>query len=47
MMRQYERFECENQPKLAEYGFEGIHYIDVITILPLVKCYLKVRYILQ
>ena len=39
--RQYERFECENQPALAEYGFEGIHYIDVITILPLIKCFDK------
>ncbi len=37
--RQYERFETVNQPKLAALGFEGIHYIDVITILPLLKCY--------
>ena len=37
--REFERFEAVNQPKLAEYGFEGIHYIDVITILPLLKCY--------
>ena len=37
--RQYERFEISNQEKLKELGFEGIHYIDVITILPLLKCY--------
>ncbi|MBE7091899.1 MAG: hypothetical protein E7365_01815 [Clostridiales bacterium] len=37
--REYERFEVENQEKLAQLGFEGIHYIDVITILPLLKCY--------
>ncbi len=37
--RQYERFELSNQTKLAELGFEGLHYIDVMTILPLLKCY--------
>lgn len=37
--RQYERFETENMPKLRELGFEGIHYIDVMTILELLKCY--------
>lgn len=37
--RQYERFETENMKKLSELGFEGIHYIDVITILELLKCY--------
>lgn len=39
--RQYERFEISNQIKLSKMGFEGIHYIDVITILPLLKCYDK------
>lgn len=39
--RQYERFEQVNQPKLKELGFQGIHYIDVITILPVLKCYDK------
>lgn len=39
--RQYELFECVNQPKLKALGFEGIHYIDVITILPVLKCYDK------
>ncbi len=37
--RQYERFELSNQEIIKEFGFEGIHYIDVITILPLLKCY--------
>lgn len=37
--REYERFERENMEKLRELGFEGIHYIDVITILELLKCY--------
>lgn len=37
--REYELFELSNQEKLAKLGFEGIHYIDVITILPLLKCY--------
>ncbi len=38
---QYERFETDHQPKLAALGFEGIHYIDVITILPLLACHDK------
>ncbi len=37
--RQYERFELSNQEIIKGFGFEGIHYIDVITILPLLKCY--------
>ena len=37
--RQYERFDTENIPKIRELGFEGIHYIDVMTILELLKCY--------
>lgn len=37
--RQYEKFEVPNQKKIAELGFEGIHYIDVITILAVLKCY--------
>lgn len=37
--RQYERFEVSNQEILKGLGFEGIHYIDVITILPMLKCY--------
>lgn len=37
--RQYERFDTCDLPKLAEMGFSGIHYIDVMTILPLVSCF--------
>lgn len=37
--REYERFELEHMERLRELGFEGIHYIDVITILELLKCY--------
>lgn len=37
--RQYERFELSNQEIIKGFGFEGVHYIDVITILPLLKCY--------
>lgn len=36
---QYELFEETHQQRLAELGFEGIHYIDVMTILPLLNCY--------
>lgn len=39
--RQYERFELSNQELIKSFGFEGVHYIDVITILPLLKCYDK------
>lgn len=37
----YERFEQENLPKIADLGFNGLHYIDVITNVPLLKCYDK------
>ena len=37
----YERFEKENLPKIASLGFNGLHYIDVITNVPLPKCYDK------
>lgn len=37
--REFERFEVSNMEKLSAMGFEGIHYIDVITILELLKCY--------
>ena len=39
--REYERFEISNQKIIKELGFEGLHYIDVMTILPLLKCYDK------
>lgn len=37
--RQYEKFELKNQEQIKNLGFEGLHYIDVMTILPLLKCY--------
>ncbi len=39
--RQYERFELSNQEIIKNFGFEGLHYIDVITNLPPLKCYDK------
>lgn len=37
--RQYERFDSDDLPKLAKMGFEGIHYIDVMTIIPVLACF--------
>ncbi len=37
--RQYEKFEISNQELIKSFGFEGIHYIDVITIIDILKCY--------
>ena len=37
--RQFERFDSSDLPRLAAMGFSGIHYIDVMTILPLVSCF--------
>ncbi len=37
--RQYERFDTSDLPALRELGFSGLHYIDVMSILPLLKCY--------
>ncbi|MBE7038400.1 MAG: hypothetical protein E7404_05825 [Ruminococcaceae bacterium] len=39
--RQYEKFEISNQKLIKDFGFEGIHYIDVLTIIDLLKCYDK------
>ena len=39
--REYELFETKNQPKIRKLGFEGIHYIDVLTMTPLYKSYDK------
>lgn len=39
--RYYELFANEHLTKLKELGFEGIHYIDVITILSLLECHDK------
>ncbi len=35
------RFAKDILPKTAELGFEGIHYIDVLTVLPLHRCHSK------
>lgn len=37
--REHELFDVRDLDDLQRLGFYGIHYIDVITILPLVKCY--------
>ena len=39
--RMYELFSYDHNEKMADLGFEGIHYADVIAILPLLKCYHK------
>ena len=39
--RYYERFSNEHFEKMRELGFEGIHYMDVITILTLLECHDK------
>jgi len=37
------RFANDILPKTAELGFSGIHYIDVLTVLPLHRCHSKVH----
>lgn len=37
--RYYELFADEHLNKMRELGFEGIHYMDVITILTLLECH--------
>ena len=32
-------FAERDLPKTADLGFRGIHYIDVISVVPLIKCY--------
>lgn len=39
--RYYELFADEHFDKMRELGFEGIHYMDVITILTLLECHDK------
>ncbi len=39
--RYYELFGKEHLTQLKELGFEGVHYIDVITILSLLECHDK------
>lgn len=38
---QYKKYEPEHQLIIKDLGFEGIHYIDTITIVHLMKCYHK------
>ncbi|MDD5602558.1 MAG: DUF5696 domain-containing protein [Eubacteriales bacterium] len=35
----YEDYVAADLPKVAELGFTGVHYIDIITAVPAVKCY--------
>ncbi len=35
----YEKFAKENLPRVASLGFEGLHYVDVLTVLPLHRCH--------
>ncbi len=37
--RAYELFALNDLPRIAALGFRGIHYIDVLTVLSLPKCY--------
>lgn len=39
--RYYELFSDDHFDKMCELGFEGIHYMDVVTILSLLKCHDK------
>lgn len=39
--RYFELFSDEHFDKMSELGFEGIHYMDVITILTLLECHDK------
>ena len=34
-------FAKRDLPKVAELGFKGLHYVDVMTVVPLRKCYDK------
>lgn len=37
----YERFAVTDLPRVAQLGFEGLHYIDVLTAEPAKNCYDK------
>lgn len=37
----FELFADEHISKMSELGFEGIHYVDVVTILTLLECHDK------
>ena len=35
----YEKYAVDDLPRIADYGFRGLHYIDEITACSAVKCY--------
>lgn len=35
----YEKYAMDDLPKIRDYGFEGLHYIDELTAVPVFKCY--------
>jgi len=37
--RAYERFAVNRLPKYREFGFEGLHFVDVFSNIPPRKCY--------
>ncbi len=39
MRQAYEKFVKSDYPKLADFGFRGLHYNDVVTIVRPRKCY--------
>ncbi len=32
-------YACEDLPKVAELGFEGLHYVDVLSVIPPIECH--------
>ena len=39
MKTSFERFAKSDMPKMRELGFEGLHYLDVVSIVPPQPCY--------
>lgn len=37
----YEQYAAQDLPKIAEYGFKGLHFVDELTAVPPEKCYHK------
>jgi len=37
----YEQYAAKDLPRIAEYGFKGIHFVDELTAVPPEKCYHK------
>ena len=37
----YEQYAAKDLPKIAEYGFKGLHFVDELTAVPPEKCYHK------